>query len=225
MKNILGVFLGLLLIGLGVAVGAAWYAYENDGFPKQWFGLVFPKKPSGEYIYSTSSYADESERGEIPIPAPLKLEGRAKFVSEGERAKDESRPLGYELTATLQPMSQMAVPFDVTNVECSVSFEFILKDKDGFVLDTLSWDEYDRSASKTVSMSAGETHTFKGVTGRTVKLANAEDVALIECGIDYDSVHGLKSMSKNENTTILNESRGVLVPLLEEMGYEIIERR
>ena len=178
--------MGLLLVGLGVAAGVGWCSFSNDNFPKQWFGLVFPKKPSGEYLYFTSSYAEASEeRSMLPIPEPLKLEGRAKFVSEGERARDESRPLGYELTATLQPMSQIAAPSGVTNIECSVSFTFILKDKDGFVLDTISWAEQPMSDFKRARMFAGETQTFKGVTGQTVALANAKDVASIECKVTY----------------------------------------
>ena len=70
------------------------------------------------------------------------------------------RPLGYEITVGLRPNHEPKVPSGVTNVEAAVDFTFTLKDKDVFVLDTLSWKE--KNGANAVSILAGQTRTFKG---------------------------------------------------------------
>lgn len=165
-------------------------------FPAKWFGLDFQKHSNGEYVYVVTNVAEaRGKELQVDPPKPASLMGRAKFVTEGERAQSALRPLGYEITVGLHPVDPLKLPSGVTNVEITVDFTFILKDKDGFVLDTLPWERDNRP------ILAGQTRSFKGVTTKTVSLANARDVVSIDCEMTYTGIRDdrpSKPMSKEE---------------------------
>ncbi len=184
-------------------------------FPAKWFGLDFQKQSNGEYAYVVSPTAEaRGKELQVDPPKPASLMGRAKFVTEGERAQSALRPLGYEITVGLHPIDQLKLPSGVTNVETAVDFTFTLKDKDGFVLDTLSWKEDNDIMAAPIP--AGQTRTFKGVTSKTVSLANARDVASIDCEMTYTSVGDGRPMSSAEKANVLRRA-------LEEFGSESSE--
>jgi hypothetical protein len=214
-KILLRAAIWLFLLGCGIALGVLWCTPSGDKFPTKWFKLDFAKHPNGEYAYVISTKARKrGEQLQVEPPRPASLLGQAKFVTAGLRAQSGERPLGYEITVRSNPIDNSSLPSGVTNVEAAVSFKFTLKDRDGFVLDSLWWNQENGTTS--APLLAGQTQTFKGVTSEAVALANASDVASIECEMTYESVGDGRPMSSAEKASALRR-------VLEEFGSESSE--
>lgn len=102
------------------------------------------------------------------------LKGTVTFLPDTP-FEPAARPLAYKIEATSAPYSETAtnawqspdafIPADrVTDGIYDISFEFLLKDKDGFVLTELQ----SAAVMQTEKMPAGTTKSFQGVTTNAV---------------------------------------------------------
>lgn len=177
MRRIWRGFKALLLVGLGAALAVGLGQCGKDDPPSNWHTLHFQKSgANGDFYVFGMAPEAMVQTGKLGVnpPQPTKANGRAKFVSSGDRGYIYEFPLGYEIEATFEPLEKMKpLPAGITNVGCAVSVVFVLKDKDGFELAQLS-------TGTPHYVAAGETLTNKGVTTNQVSLAVARDVHSIE---------------------------------------------
>lgn len=175
----------LLLVALGAGLAVGLGQCGKDDPPSNWHTLRFQtyNDKGTDYVFGMTPEAIvQAGKLEVNPPEPIKASGKAKFVSSGERANSHQLPLGYEIEIHFEPLNDMKpLPKGVTNVGCSVSTVFILKDEDGFELAQLS-------TGNPRYVLAGHTLADKSITTNSVSLETAKDVVSIECYMTCHSV-------------------------------------
>jgi hypothetical protein len=123
-----------------------------------WITLVSDANPMG--------YEMDALVADVPIPKAKSLSGKAKFVS-----RDNGLMLGFVLKLPLDPLPTSSLPekyrkttkgtdgFEYgppENLHLEGHYDFVLKDADGFVIQTIS--------SPTENLEAGAENALQGMT-------------------------------------------------------------
>ncbi len=197
MRAIWRSFKAVLLIGLGAILAVVVSQCGADKFPSQWFTLEQPPQRTEEggiasYGGRVTLAVDVFEKANsknAPIPQVSSVSGKAKFLTSGARGSDYQVPVGYEAEIRLasneeqQAVIERRRKMGLTDISepmrfpetVDVRLDFVLRDKDGFVLQEVQGERY--------YLLPGESKVLKGITTNAVGAANAQATKDIACEV------------------------------------------
>jgi len=207
-----GSIIGLAILSIGIAVGGiiVWKIHpktqiEIDGWlplkPMPWhLGGHASRNLSIEYrVLALSFNPSVSEDRDIGPPVITEIRGKAKLLYS--RPDPTLRmPLGYVFDVTIKPTDLTKVParykrdrpaagtntisrLALKNARFQVNFDFILLDKDGFVLQ--------RFESPPADIEAGRTETIQDQTGPIISAQTAAKATRIVYDMNINKDYSL----------------------------------
>jgi hypothetical protein len=203
MRAIWRSFKAVLLIGLGAILAVVVSQCGADKFPSQWFTLAQPPerttaagaKAFGGGVSVSTEVVEQAISKNAPIPEVESVSGKVKFLTSGARGNDYQVPLGYEAEIKLastkeqQAVIEQRRKMGLTNrgelirfpKTVDVRLDFVLKDKDGFVLQEVQGERH--------YLLPGEAKVVKGITTNAVGAANAQATKDIACEVFISGTH------------------------------------
>lgn len=174
--------IGIALLVIGLAIGYYFAVATKAAKNFDWKELFLDQSGKG-YEYSSEALFNS----DIPFPEIRKLSGKCKFLSAPKKSRNDELNLGYIVSVDIEKLDLQKVPqkykvekkekhtageFTVLPIEevvYSVTFEFKLKDKDGFELLKLK--------SPSHSIYSGKVNEFQDVVRQVIPLTIAERVS------------------------------------------------